>query len=176
MPGRPIDMHIMHARRIGIPDEAIERIFGPQSYNVGRLTKHAEDWFSLFNCLGQCHRLYIHRFHSIEGFVEFYSAITGIETTPAKLLKAAERAWNMHKLLNVRAGFSREDDRPPKAWFKPLKAGEKVLPIKDYFGTATLTQEDVESFLDDYYDERGWDKRSGAPTPEKLKELGLEAL
>jgi aldehyde:ferredoxin oxidoreductase len=28
--------------------------------------------------------------------------------------------------------------------------------------------------LDDYYDERGWDKESGIPTPEKLKELGLE--
>ena len=176
MPGRSIDMHIMHARRIGISDDAIERIFTSEAYNIGRLTKHAEDWFSLFNCLGHCHRLYIHRFHSIEGFVEFYSAITGIETTPVELLKAAERAWNMYKLLNVRVGFSREDDRPPKAWFKPFKAGEKVLPIKDYFGTTTITKADIERYLDDYYDERGWDKRSGAPTPEKLKELQLETL
>jgi len=27
--------------------------------------------------------------------------------------------------------------------------------------------------LDDYYQIRGWDKRTGIPTTEKLKELGL---
>jgi len=175
MPGRSIDMHIMHARRIGIPDEAIEHIFGPESYNIGRLTKHAEDWFSLFNCLGLCHRLYIHRFHSIDGLVDFYSTITGIETSPTELLKAGERVWNMHKLINIRAGFSREDDSPPRAWFRPLEPGAKESSVKDYFGN-TLTRDDVERALDDYYDERGWDKRTGAPTPQKLKELGLETL
>ncbi len=174
MPGRPVDMHISHARRIGITDEAIARIFSAESYNIGRLTKHAEDWFSLFNCLGLCHRLYIHRFHSIEGVVDFYSAITGIDTTPAELLKAGERAWNLHKLLNMRAGFSRKDDSPPKAWFQPVKPGEKESRLKDYFGN-TLTREDVERALDDYYDERGWDKRTSAPTRQRLEELGLEA-
>lgn len=176
MPGRPIDAFIMHAERIGIPDEAIERIFGPDSFNVGRLTKHAEDWFSLFNCLGHCHRLYIHRFHSMEGFTEFYSAITGVEITPAELLKGAERAWNLCKILNIRAGFSRKDDQPPEAWFEPLKVGDKELPMMDYFRTTIITREDLERMLDDYYDERGWDKESGAPTPEKLQELGLEGL
>ena len=173
MPGRPIDLFIKHAGRIGVPDEAMRRIFGPASLNVGRLTKHAEDWFSLFNCLGLCHRVYISRFHSIEGLVEFYSAITGIETTAAEMLKAAERAWNMSRLLNVRAGFGRKDDGPPRGWFTPPAAGDKEYPLRDYFGTASFTREDVETTLDDYYDERGWDKENGAPTPEKLNELGL---
>ena len=173
MPGRPIDLFIRHAGRIGVPDEAMRRIFGPASLNVGRLTKHAEDWFSLFNCLGLCHRVYISRFHSIEGLVEFYSAITGIETTAAELLKAAERAWNMSRLVNVRAGFGRKDDGPPRGWFTPPAAGDKEYPLRDYFGTASFTTEDVERALDDYYDERGWDKESGAPAPEMLNELGL---
>jgi len=176
MSGRSIDMHISHARRIGIPDEAIERIFTADSYNVGRLTKYAYDWYSLFNCAGMCHRLYIHRFHSIESFVEFYTAITGIETTPAEILKAGERAWNVYKMLNVRLGFNRQDDRAPQAWFEPFKIGDKEIPMRDYFGHAVITREDTERALDDYYDECGWDRQTGAPTPEKLKELGLEAL
>jgi len=32
----------------------------------------------------------------------------------------------------------------------------------------------LDSLLDNYYDERGWDKKTGKPTPEKLKELGLD--
>ncbi|MBE0414997.1 MAG: hypothetical protein IBX36_00445 [Dehalococcoidia bacterium] len=176
IPGRPIDMHIMHARRIGMSEEAIERIFGPDSYNVGRLTKHALDWYSLFNCVGQCHRLYIHRFHGMESFIEFYSAITGVEVTPADLLKAGERAWNMYKLLNVRAGFSRKDDRAPEAWFEPLKMHGKEWRMRDYFGHAIITREDTERALDDYYDESGWDRETSFPTDEKLKELGLEGF
>jgi len=41
------------------------------------------------------------------------------------------------------------------------------LPI-----TTTLSREDWDRFLDDYYDERGCDRESGAPLPEKLMELG----
>ena len=33
---------------------------------------------------------------------------------------------------------------------------------------------DLDPMLDVYYDYRGWDKKTAAPTPEKLKELGLE--
>jgi len=44
----------------------------------------------------------------------------------------------------------------------------------DYYRTNILTREDVERLLDDLYEERGWDKKTSAPTPEKLRELGLE--
>ena len=37
-----------------------------------------------------------------------------------------------------------------------------------------MTEEVLDRMLDDYYEERGWDKKSGLPTPEKLAELGLE--
>ena len=46
----------------------------------------------------------------------------------------------------------------------------------DYFHTAVLTREDVERLLDDYYEERGWDKRNGIPTPAKLGQLGLDSF
>jgi len=46
--------------------------------------------------------------------------------------------------------------------------------MMDYFRSTTLSREDVERLVEDYYDERGWDRETGIPTPEKLKELGLE--
>ena len=47
------------------------------------------------------------------------------------------------------------------------------MHITDYFKTGRVTEEDVENLIDDYYDERGWDKVTGTPTREKLRELEL---
>lgn len=175
-PGWPIKELVRQAERCGVPEEAIARIFTENSFNVGRLAKHGEDFFCLFNMLGQCHRLYISRFYSMKIIAELYSAVTGIETTPADLKLAAERAWNVWKLINYRAGFTRKDDEPPEIWFQPLKGVDKDYTIMDYFGAIPLTMEDVDRCLDDYYDEKGWDKKTSLPTPTKLKQLGLESL
>jgi aldehyde:ferredoxin oxidoreductase len=91
-------------------------------------------------------------------------------------MKNSERAWTIGKLLNVRESFDRKDDRAPEAWFKPLVQEGKEYYLTDYYKTATLTREDIERFLDDYYDERGYDKQRGLPTLAKLKELGLESI
>jgi aldehyde:ferredoxin oxidoreductase len=157
-------------------EESIRRVFGPKTFNVGRLTKHAEDWFSLFNCLGLCHRLYINRFHDAAPLAGMYSAVTGIETTPAELMRAGERAWNLYKLLNVREGFGRKDDRAPDVWFQPMKAPDRELPLMDYHKTHVLTREEIDGLISDYYDERGWDRQSGIPKPETLADLGLKDI
>ncbi|MBE0414992.1 MAG: hypothetical protein IBX36_00420 [Dehalococcoidia bacterium] len=175
-PGRPIEQWVREAEKIGIPGDAMERAFTTTSFNPGRLTKYTEDWYSLSNCLGRCHRLYINRFFTVRNIAELYSAVTGVETTPAELYKVAERAWNLFKVLNVRAGFERKDDRPPKVWFTPLKGEGTEFPLMDYYKTTVLTEADVDRILDDYYEERGWDKKTGTPTPPKLRELGLEEL
>ena len=162
-----------YCEALGVPDEAVKRIIGTTSFNPGRLTRYSEDWYSLFTCLSLCNRLHLSRFYDVRTITELYSATTGIESTPTELMQAAERAWNLSKLLNVRAGFSRKDDEVPAAWFKPLRAKGADYPMTDYYKTRTLTKQDVEGFLDDYYDERGWDIETGIPTLEKLKELGL---
>ena len=175
-PGWPIRELTRQADRCGVPEEAVTRIFTEDSFNVGRLTKHGEDFFNLFDMLGQCHRLYISRFYSMEILAELYSAVTGIEVTPADLKLASERVWNLWKVMNCRAGFDRKDDEPPEIWFQPLKGDDKEYYLRDYFLTTPLTREDVEGMLDDYYEERGWDKETSLPTAKKLEELGLEGL
>jgi len=172
--GRPIRELLKHAERCGVPREAQARIFPQDRFNVGRLAKHGEDFFGLFNMLGQCHRLYISRFYSMELLAELYSAVTGIEATPADLKRASERAWNLWKIINARAGFSRKDDEPPEIWFSPLKGVDREYHLLDYFSSTRLTKEDVDKMLDDYYDERGWDKQTGLPTSDTMKDLGVD--
>ena len=43
-----------------------------------------------------------------------------------------------------------------------------------YGGNKLVNREDAEVMLDEYYDERGWEKASSVPTRKKLKELDLE--
>jgi len=175
-PGRPIQQWLNGAKTIGLTDDALKRIFTPQAFNVGRLTRHTEDWLSLSNCLGLCHRLYINRFYDAPTVAGLYTAVTGIETTPEALLEAGARAWNLARLLNVSAGFSRQDDRPPKVWFSPLKGEDSEYYLMDYYKTARLEEKDVDRMLDDYYEERGWDVKTGAPAGHTLAALGLEGL
>ena len=172
-PGRTLRDFERHSERMGAPEDAVKRIVGTTSFNPGRLSRYSEDWYSLFTCLSLCNRAWVNRFYHVKTITELYSAITGIEVTPVELMRRAERAWNMFKLLNVRAGFSRQDDEAPSAWFEPLKAEGVDYVMTDYYKTKTLSKQDVESFLDDYYDERGWDIKTGIPTPQKLRELGL---
>ena len=108
---------------------------------------------------------------------EVYSAITGFEITPRELLKAGERAYNLEKLINVREGFTREDDAIPNVYLQnietPIKAPEGDRYFADWFGKR-LTRKDLEEILDHYYEERGWDRKKGIPTENKLIDLGLE--
>jgi aldehyde:ferredoxin oxidoreductase len=91
-----------------------------------------------------------------------------------ELRKAARRNYNLYKALNARLGFSRKDDVFPERWFDPLETSDRgTMVLCDYFGTP-LTREDCEKLLDDYYDERGWDIKTGIPTYKTLVELDLE--
>jgi aldehyde:ferredoxin oxidoreductase len=175
-PGRPLVDFVRHGERMGIPEEALKRVVGPMSFNPGRYSRYSEDWYSLFNCLSLCNRAHINRFYHVKTIADLYSAVTGIDLAPAQLMKASERAWTIGKLLNVREGFDRKDDKAPEAWFKPLVQEGKEYRITDYERTSILTREDVERFLDDYYDERGYDRQSGLPTRRKLEELGLGSM
>ncbi len=69
-------------------------------------------------------------------------------------------------LINLREGFGRESDYPPPRFFR------EEMPDGPGKGSK-LNQEEYDRLLDDYYEARGWDKKTGEPTPEKLRSLGL---
>jgi len=167
-----------HFKRMGIPNIAINRIFNPpldvMGINVGRLTRYSEDWYTVLTSLGLCARAQMNRFWSLELVTDFYNTVTGLYLKPEDLRIASERSWNLLRILNKKEGFERKDDHFPKEWFKPLTFGNNRLEIKDFYGETVITEDIANQLLDDYYDERGWNKNNGNPTKAKIKELNLD--
>jgi len=98
-------------------------------------------------------------------FARFISAVTGIHYEEQDLQLAGERIWNLERLYNLRAGFTREDDTlPPRFLNQPLKEGASAGHIVH-----------LQEMLTEYYRFRGWDE-NGIPAPKKLAALGLTEL
>jgi len=173
--GIPIDKMKRQCDRVGATPEDIERIFdSPSIFDVGRLTACYENWVTMLTCLGLCNRASVDRYYSAEICVDLFQSGTGIEIDRHELMKGAERVWTLTRLINVREGMSRIDDAIPEQWFTPKKTADgKMHTLKDYEGNE-LNRDDVTQFLDNYYDERGWDQTNGIPTETKIRELGLD--
>ena len=167
-------------KKMGVTKEENDRIFTEDSFNTGMLGKHVDDAETLYNCLGICDTM-LHwagdATRDVPFLADAYEAATGFKTTPRELLRGGERVWNLEKLLNVREGFTRQDDKIPELYLQntktPLKAREGDRYLTDWFGNR-ITQNEMVKILDDYYEERGWDIQTGVPTKQKLIELGLE--
>jgi aldehyde:ferredoxin oxidoreductase len=89
-------------------------------------------------------------------FAAMLRTATGVDYSTEKFLKCGERIWNLERMFNIRAGFSRKDDALPDRFFK----------------NGGIDRMAFEKALDEYYLLRGWDE-NGEPTEDKLRELGL---
>ena len=54
---------------------------------------------------------------------EQYRTATGVEISDEDLLKAGERIWNLERLFNLRAGFTKADDHSAGKTFKRTHEG-----------------------------------------------------
>lgn len=176
--GGSIEKMVTHFDRMGIPKLAHKRLLTPPKeemiINVGRMTRYSEDWYTMLTCLGLCARAQMNRFYNHELITDLYNSVTGFNLSKEDIRRAAERSWNLLKILNVNEGFSRKDDKFPDEWFNSLKYGKNKLKLKDFYGTTEITKELANHLLEDYYDERGWNIIDGIPSLNKIKELGLE--
>lgn len=96
-----------------------------------------------------------------EYYSRFLKAVTGIDYTVGELHKIGERIYNLERMFNISNGFSRDDDRLPERFNKPLPKGASSGNVFD-----------MEKMLDDYYKAMDWDKE-GKPNEKKLDELNL---
>ncbi len=93
--------------------------------------------------------------YHIHNLPTLISSAAGIDMDEAKLTTIARRNRTLVRAVNIRRGMTREDEKPPlDHWKKRFPELEAQL-------------------LDAYYAFRGWDER-GVPTPESLRELGLD--
>lgn len=181
MPNQPIESIKEWCQGIAMSQEEMDRTFGKNDFNTGRLTKHAEDAECVYWALGTCVTWSsgTPQIYTLKKLAELYTAVTGIEVSAEELKRDGERIWNVGKLLSTREGLTRSNDQLPGLWANTIAEPARILPdenyLKDYFGQP-VTYADFEAMLDDYYDEHGWDIRKGVPTKDRLIELGLGEL
>jgi len=99
----------------------------------------------------------------LEGLAGQLSPATGQDWTAERLEKTGERIWNIERLFNLAAGFTKADDTLPPRFLKDPAPS----------GTAEGWVAKLDEMLPQYYQIRGWDK-GGIPTLETRKRLGLE--
>ena len=99
----------------------------------------------------------------VEDMVAQLETATGAGYTVESFVLSGERIWNLERIFNLKAGFTKEDDTLPPRMLKE--------PLPDGPGKGHVCR--LGEMLPEYYQLRGWDE-NGVPTPEKLSELGLE--
>jgi aldehyde:ferredoxin oxidoreductase len=145
-----------------VDDSKIDDVYSPKPKDA-KVLKDLEDALTMFDITGTCK--FMGMMLDAHEWVALISNVMGWEFGIDDFRKTGERTVNLSRAFNMRDGFSRKDDTLPGRFLEdPMPAG----PAKNH------VVEELDALIDGYYQERGWDKETGKPTPEKLKELGLE--
>ncbi|MHA1885602.1 MAG: aldehyde ferredoxin oxidoreductase C-terminal domain-containing protein, partial [Promethearchaeota archaeon] len=115
-----------------------------------------------FDAIGGCK--FMGMVLSSEDWASLIEKLMGYDFKVEDFAKTGERLYNLARVYNIREGVTRADDT------LPARMLEEPMPE----GPAKGETVNLDILLDAYYDYRGWDKQTGKPTKEKLKELGLE--
>jgi len=141
---------------LGLP-ESIDR-FATEGKAVW--CKAFQDLTASIDSLGLC--LFTSFAMGAPDYADFMNAICGTDFTGDDIFTAGDRIWNMERMYNLKAGIDPSQDTLPKRLL------EDGIPEGPSAGWVSKLSE----MLPEYYALRGWDK-TGIPTAEKLKELGL---
>jgi aldehyde:ferredoxin oxidoreductase len=150
--------NIARVHSLGILEPLPADYLGPEKV---RLAKYHIDWQVFWNCVGLC----MFMPYSREAICKIVQGVTGWDSSLFELMKVGERALAMARAFNYREGFTAQDDVVPERFSSPIEGGPNE-------GTQVPAEEFAQA-LDLYYEMRGWDKETGAPTTGKLYELGL---
>ena len=149
---------IQSVQSLGILEPMPVDYLGPEKVRLG---KYHIDWQVFHNCLGLCMFLP----YSREQMRDIVQGVTGWNSSIFELMKVGERALAMARAFNYREGFTAKDDVAHWRFSAPLESGPNE--------GMKIPAEDMAKALDLYYEMRGWDKETGAPTAGKLHELGI---
>ena len=132
------------------------------------IIKRAQDWVAVTNSLLLCTSPGWTGFNYTRPafLTEALNVITGWNMKVEDLMTVGERMNNLCRCFNAREGITRRDD------YLPPRFTEDTLPDGPSKGQR-IPKEELEEMLDNYYDLRGWDKKTGLPTREKLNQLDL---
>ena len=141
---------------LGIPEQ-IDRF---TTEGKAKWVKTFQDLTCVVNSTVNC--LFVTFALGVDAFAELLSAVTGWDLTTDELMTIGERIYNLERWIMTKYGFSAKDDTLPKRLLEePMPEGPSKGQVVE-----------LDKMLKEYYELRGW--VDGKPTPEKLKELGIE--
>ncbi|MFH2102992.1 MAG: aldehyde ferredoxin oxidoreductase family protein [Chloroflexota bacterium] len=97
--------------------------------------------------------------------VKMFRAVTGWDITIDELMNVGARRLNLMRIFNLREGLTRKDDNLPKKFYQPLKGSGPTAGF-------SISSEELESALDEYYKLAGWSK-AGVPEASTLDKLEI---
>jgi len=131
-----------------------------------RLVVYSQYYYSALDSLGLCMFCWgAGNLFTYPELVELIHSVTGLDMTFWEIMKAGERRITMMRLLNIRRGFTADNDKLPEKLFKAITDG----PSKG----RRVDEDGFESMKSLYYGFQGWNTE-GVPVKEKIAELGLE--
>jgi aldehyde:ferredoxin oxidoreductase len=144
--GPPYELGVLPGDRFEVTEEK------------GRVAARQQAWRNLYNALILC------QFQNpgVERVLVALNTATGWDLEVEGLVTLGRRIATLKRLLNLRRGVSRADDRLPDLLLEPLEDGGTEGQVPD-----------LTTLLSGAYAEYGWDPETGRPTPETMEELGL---
>jgi aldehyde:ferredoxin oxidoreductase len=150
--------------KYGLPDpNSVERW---DEKEKGAIVKTLQDGLVVPDILNTC-KFFMYADITLEHLADIFSAATGWDIEAQDLITVGERVINLQRMFNIREGLTRQDDQ--------LHERVKQQPVFGYYEKEVQCAiKDFDGMLDEYYEARKWDKKTGRPSDGKLKELGLE--
>jgi len=137
----------------GMPDAKDVNRFAEEG--KGKAARRLQDFGILADILGIC-KFYVYAGLRLSEFSQLISSLTGWDMDGAEILSVGERVYNLQRMFNIREGITRVDDALPNRVLKLPESGRyssiKECEIKNY-----------DLMLEECYEARGWDKKTGAP-------------
>lgn len=121
----------------------------------------SQNWRTVYNSMIMCQFCNL----PAEIIAKLLTYSTGQEYTIKDLDLLGERIFNLKRILNNKLGVTRKDDYLPKIVLTPLNEGGTEGRVPN-----------IDKMLRKYYEIRKWDHKTGKPTKEKLKQIGLQNL
>jgi aldehyde:ferredoxin oxidoreductase len=131
----------------------------------------------------------------VQNYVDIFNAVTGLSIDKEELIRQSERVYQFQRIFNIRMGKGlRKHDAIPYRAVGPVTKEEYLSreerydnQLKEQQGldaskmsleekiaaTRKYREAQYEKLVDAVYPRRGW-TLAGVPTPERLKELGMD--
>ena len=129
--------------------------------NKGMTAARAQDFRAFFDSVIMCHFAIV----PPETIIELLNLAIGTSYQLEDILKIGARAVTVKRLFNLKCGLKTEDEKLPA----PLLIPHSESVTDDFVP-------DVDAQLNEYYEYRKWERKTGTPSKTSLDELGLMDL